>query len=388
MIEYSQYYTNQVFSRILVNSIDAESPISVLDIGVGDGSLTKAAIERWRNANFFAVDIDKKNCELIKNISNGIFIANANGLDPDFSKKLKIKIGSIDIAICNPPYGRINNSTEYKKLFYQTKLDNCINFKKIPVDIVFLANNLSLLKKGGHLGIILPDGILTRKDYKPIRQNILLNNKVKCIIQLPDNIFKGTEARTHILILEKGSSSKEKVPLFNSDKDGNYQSTLINVPKSDLVERMDYTYHKWLIERGSQTGITLKDLGAEVKRGSLSHKQTKSMYSSYIHTTNMCEIDYESDQLRDFPGNHITCKEGDILLARVGRCVGKVSVLEAGEFIITDCVYRLRLPKNQSNYVLAYLKSSIGKKWLNIISHGVCAKVISKEDLLNLSIPQ
>lgn len=388
MIEYSQYYTQQIFSRLLINSIDFDTPISILDMGVGDGALTKAALERWHNAQYFAVDIDKKNCELIRNISDSIFIANEDGLDPDISKKLQVKVGSIDVAICNPPYGMISNSSIYKKLFYQTKLKSCLTLKKIPVDIVFLANNLSLLKKGGQLGIILPDGILTRKDLKNVRQDILLNNNIKCIIQLPDKIFKGTEARTHILILEKGHSRNNVVSLLLADKHGNYINSLLHVSKWDLIERMDYSYHAWKKNRLNRRGITLKDIGAEINRGSLSHKQTKSMYSNYIHTTNMNNINYEFDKSYVFPNNYITCKKGDILLARVGkRCIGKLAVVKKGEYIITDCVYRIRVPNEYSQRVFAYLSSDLGKEWLNVMAHGVCAKVVSKEDLLNLSIP-
>lgn len=59
------------------------------------------------------------------------------------------------------------------------------------------------LRDGRELGIILPDSVMTNHYYNDLRKDLLFNHNIKCIIQLPDNIFNKTEARTHILIIQK-----------------------------------------------------------------------------------------------------------------------------------------------------------------------------------------
>ena len=81
-------------------------------------------------------------------------------------------------------------------------------------------------------------------------------------------------------------------------------------------------------------------------------------------------------------------REGDILLARVGkRCIGKVAIIESGRINISDCVYRIRPPEGMAEYLLDSFLSDKGQRWFEAHAHGVCAKVISKRDLLQFPVP-
>ncbi len=383
----SQYYTQQIYSKLLINTIDVEYPAMILDMGVGDGSLTKAALERWNAAQYFAVDIDSKNCEIIKSVSDSIVIVNEDGLDPSINKKLKIKVGTIDVAICNPPYGTILNEETFNILYKRAKLNSCITLKRVPLDVVFLANNLSMLKEGGQLGIILPDGVLTRKDLRGLRRELMNNHTIKSIIQLPDNIFKGTEARTHILILSKGQSNYKKVNVMFANENGEIKNVL-HVDKNDLIDRMDYSFHLWKSEQTLSIGKSLLDLGVHISRGSYTHKDIKRLGVNYIHTTNIFDEQINSILLPEEYKAKIYALKGDILMARVGkRCIGKIAYIEKGEYLITDCIYRLRVPPKYRKVIWNYLNSKEVNTWMNVSAHGVCSKVISKEDLLNLRIP-
>jgi len=388
MIELSQYYTQQLFSRLLVNSIDFDLPSVILDIGVGDGSLTKAALDRWVNAKFIAIDIDKKNCENLRTYSDLIIIANEDGLDPSINRKLKIKFGSVDVAICNPPYGLIVNEKLYEPIFKRANLNSCLKLKRIPSDIVFFANNISMLRQGGQLGIILPDGVLTRKDLKDLRKDIIYNHTLKFIIQLPDNIFKGTEAKTHILILSKGKSNYSHVNLMLADENGQCSNAL-RIDKFKLIERMDYSYHLGNSQNKERRGENLRDIGVVINRGSFTHKELKILCIDHLHTTNINNIDFESDSIPVQFQSKVTVSHDDIIMARVGkRCIGKIARIQSGEYLISDCLYRIRVPKPFLSKVWEFLNSLDGINWMNSVAHGVCSKVISKEDLLNLQLPE
>lgn len=87
MNQYSQYFTNNIYSKLLIDNIDISEPKLVLDLGIGDGALTKAAILKWANAKFLAIDVDKEKCNSMKHFSNKIKIIQQDGLAPDLKQK-------------------------------------------------------------------------------------------------------------------------------------------------------------------------------------------------------------------------------------------------------------------------------------------------------------
>jgi len=386
MINYSQYYTNNIYSQLLVEKIDIESPGLILDMGVGDGSLTKAAIRRWSEANYIAIDLDQRNCDAMQGFSSRLRIIREDGLKPNLNESLKIKVGSVDVAICNPPYQKIKAHKSQEIIFTRANLNSCINNKNITSDIVFLANNLSLLKENGYLGIILPDGLLTRADLQNLRADLLYNHTLKYIIQLPDKIFNKTEARTHIIILSKGKSQYSKVTLLLANSRGEYTDQ-IEIQKEYLVERMDFNFHKWKLLNKIK-GITFGDIKVEITRGSFTHKELKEMDIEYFHTIHFNNNIFLNFNKRENNWkNKIFAESGDILMARVGkRCAGKLAIIEHGSSILSDCVYRIRVPELYRKIAWDLLNSNFGRDWIKVHSHGVCAQVISKKDLLNFPV--
>jgi len=80
-------------------------------------------------------------------------------------------------------------------------------------------------------------------------------------------------------------------------------------------------------------------------------------------------------------------RAGDILLARVGRNLEeKVCSVTRGFVAISDCVFVLRVQAEYRKRVLSRLLSADGRKTLSALSHGVGARFITVESLLNLTI--
>ena len=61
---------------------------------------------------------------------------------------------------------------------------------------------VNLLKNGGKLAIVLPDGILSNSSLKPVRDFLLDNMIIKSIISLPASTFKpyGAGVKTKIVM--------------------------------------------------------------------------------------------------------------------------------------------------------------------------------------------
>jgi hypothetical protein len=304
-----------------------------------------------------------------------------NGLDYFIGEKLNLKLGSIDVAVCNPPYLKLNPNIQYQQL-----LSECGFTSPIPIlttDIIFLAQNIRFLKLGGTLGIILPDGLLTSHLYERFRDDLLKNHTLDAIIQLPNSVFNKTEARTHIIILKKGQTKNIKnVDLYKVDQQGNFIDNL-RVNREKLIYRMDFDFHRWKPQ--NNTFRSLASVDATIIRGNLSRKDLLSKNIFHFHTTDFKTYnneaffdEYVSDE------NLVYAKTNDILIARVGtRCIGKVCIIRSGFIPISDCIYCVRVSNLYIEDFWKELNSNNGAAWFKAHAHGVCSQVISKRDLSN-----
>ncbi len=231
-----RFYTEQRISRLLISSIVQPEPKYVLDLGVGRGSLLRAAYERWGKAEFLGTEIDQNGIGEIKKELPFACLFRADGLSCRLPSALKLRVGSIDVAICNPPYQRVKPTRDIRKIFEKAGLQGCWKLPTVTSDIVFLAQNIQMLREGGELGIILPDSLLTGHNFSVLRELLLVRHRVLGIIQLPDKIFSRTEARTHILLLRKGEDSYKQSPslcggLFRRNNGSYYYSNRVACQK-------------------------------------------------------------------------------------------------------------------------------------------------------------
>lgn len=382
-----RFYTSDSISSLLISNLETNKPKRILDLGIGDASLTIAAYARWDKAKYFATEIEPKKANAIEKKLAFVKVLNCDTLAPNASTKLKVNFGSIDIAICNPPYVRVDNKEKYDGLFKSVGCKKFSKLSRITSEIVFFAHNLKLLKHDGELGIIVSDSLITGKEFKIFRETIFEKFNVRRIIQLPDKIFNKTEARTHIIFIGKSKPEKKNCELFYSNMLGQLSEKLI-VENSQLIERMDYQFHNANIH-STNNCKTLKQIGAIIRRGKFSYKQLRESNLNFFHSIHFKEngIKLFCENPKEKNDNNYTAIVGDILMCRVGkRVVGKVAIIKSGSIINSDCIYRITVPKQYRNVVLKSFLSEEGKLWLKTYAHGVCAQVISKSDLENFPL--
>ncbi|RZK39077.1 MAG: hypothetical protein EOO90_20040 [Pedobacter sp.] len=389
MNELAQFFTKEVFSILLANSIKINDPKIVIDLGIGDGSLTSAAQKRWKNAQFCGVDLDKNRVESLNVTHSNVNLFNLNSLDLNLSKKINIKVGSVDIAVCNPPYLNLEKTEKYSQLLTKSGLKNSVKLISYTTDLLFIAQNLSLLKKGGILGIILPAGLISGHNFELFRKDLVSNHSIENIIELESKIFKRTEAKTFILILKKGCPKKDLVLISKANKKGEITDSFA-VPKDDLVYRMDFDYHANKKTLNS-SGKSLANLVESIKRGNISNLDLRRIGLPYFHTTDFKKHDgrlfTENNSYNNLDKQPLLAMQGDILIGRVGKtCHRQILIVESGCIAISDCVYRIRSSKKNQKRIIDYLQSEEGITNLKILKHGVCAQVISLKNLANLLI--
>jgi len=82
---------------------------------------------------------------------------------------------------------------------------------KIKTEILFIERCLSLLKPGGRLGIVLPEGIFNNPSLAYVREYCENRAFIRAVVSLPEETFlsSGTTVKTSLLFLQK-FTSKEK----------------------------------------------------------------------------------------------------------------------------------------------------------------------------------
>jgi len=142
--------------------------------------------------------------------------------------RTKIKDNSFDIVLTNPPFGAkiyVDDERILKnfKLARRWKKDKHGKWQMLPEinkqvpQVLFIERCLQLLKPGGKMAIVLPDGIFGNPSYAYIWEYIREEAIILAIISLPPETFlPSTHTKTSVLLLQKklNSDTTEDYPIF------------------------------------------------------------------------------------------------------------------------------------------------------------------------------
>ena len=134
-----------------------------------------------------------------------------------------------EVIVSNPPYSTKWKGDDDITLINDPRFAPAgVLAPKSKADLAFIMHSLSWLASNGTAAIVCFPGVMYRGGAeKKIRQYLIDNNYVDCIIQLPDNLFFGTSIATCIMVLKKAKkdnctlfidATKECVKVTNSNK--------------------------------------------------------------------------------------------------------------------------------------------------------------------------
>ena len=139
-----------------------------------------------------------------------------------------------ELIVSNPPYSIKWEGDDNPILINDPRFAPAgVLAPKGNADFAFIMHSLSWLSANGVAAIVCFPGIMYRGSGKKnnaerkIRQYLIDNNFVDCVIQLPANLFFGTPIATCIMVLKKGKTdnktlfidaSKECVKVTNNNK--------------------------------------------------------------------------------------------------------------------------------------------------------------------------
>jgi len=263
--EGGQFFTPPNIVKFMVNYLDPEPNSKVLDPACGHGGFLLETKELF----WSKIDDEEEKVELISNlhgIDKDLFLARICKLyleilsggqsnvfcedSLDFKNyrtqaKIVIKNNLFDVILTNPPFGAkipINNKdllNEYE--FGHVWKNNNGNWEKLdkivkqqPPQILFIERCIQLLKEGGKLGIVLPEGIFGNPSDRYIWEYLESNGKILGIVSLDQNTFQPyTCNKASILFFQKLKKIPDDYKLdfaiinnVGHDKDGKTQYIL------------------------------------------------------------------------------------------------------------------------------------------------------------------
>jgi type I restriction enzyme M protein len=111
-----------------------------------------------------------------------------------------------ELIVSNPPYSIKWAGNDNPLLINDPRFAPAgVLAPKSKADLAFIMHSLSWLATNGTAAIVCFPGIMYRGGAeKKIRQYLVDNNYIDCIIQLPSNLFFGTSIATCIMVMKKG----------------------------------------------------------------------------------------------------------------------------------------------------------------------------------------
>ena len=224
-----EFFTPQTVSKLLARLVmDGKTKINkVYDPTCGSGSLLLQMKKQFEDhiieEGFFGQEINMTNFNLAR---MNMFLHNVN------YNNFSIRRGD---TLLNPlhrdekPFDAIVSNPPYSIKWVGDGDPTLINDERFApagklapksyADYAFIMHSLAYLSSKGRAAIVCFPGIFYRKGAeKTIRQYLVDNNFIDCIIQLPENLFFGTSIATCILVMAK-NKTENKILFIDASKE-------------------------------------------------------------------------------------------------------------------------------------------------------------------------
>ena len=245
-----QFFTPRNVVKMMVDIINPKEGEMLIDPACGSGGFIIEALRHlWNNLNeraelyhwsqynlleekinvantcirgidkdYFLAKIAKAYMAIMGDGKGGVFCEDSLERPENWSSKTrqKVALGEFDVVLTNPPFGAKMPVTGQDKLSqyelaHKWKMSkNSQRWERMKLkekeapQILFIERCFQLLKKGGRLAIVLPDGVFGNAQYGYIRQFIMERFRLIAVIDIPLETFQpNTGTKTSILVAQK-----------------------------------------------------------------------------------------------------------------------------------------------------------------------------------------
>ncbi|RJP53405.1 MAG: N-6 DNA methylase [Anaerolineaceae bacterium] len=237
-----QFFTPKSLVKAIIAVLHPASDAKIIDPACGTGGFLVEAqafqadnftdLEKQQVGKFIGIDKDKDLCRLAEATLEIVapergLILNFNSLDIKTLMKLPESQSpfNADYVLTNPPFGAKIKITEqnilkqfrlgYKWLYSDSGWlqENQLRDAQDP-QILFIELCIKLLKPGGQMGIVLPEGVFGNTNTGYVWDYIRSQGNIVALLDCPRTTFQpSTDTKTNVLFFEKfkiGSSSNKE----------------------------------------------------------------------------------------------------------------------------------------------------------------------------------
>jgi len=286
--ELGQFMTPASVARFMASMFPATKlrTCRLLDAGAGIGALTSAFLDRWSSSDGLNFQTVKAEAYEIDDTMRG-HLEHALAA---YSKRLPlsyeifsddfIKVAVLQTmgerrfthAILNPPYRKINSSSEHRLYLRQAGIET------VNLYSAFVALALSLLKSNGQLVAIIPRSFCNGPYYRPFREFVLRHAALHQIHLFASRTkaFKGDDVlQENVIIHIERSGTQGSVTVSNSTDDTFFDFTTHEHPFNRIVFPDDgqkfihvpTSPGRNVLELSSGVRFSLADIGIGVSTG-------------------------------------------------------------------------------------------------------------------------
>ena len=230
-----EYFTPYPIVRLAIQMIQPNINEKIIDPACGSGGFLTEAMRYMKHEKIeVESDFEKVNISGIE-FNPDIALSAKLLLEMEGGRSADIKCanafdcdefdGKYDVVLTNPPFGnkgKITDSSILNKFDLGKRVNkddyeykNEVLLPQAP-EILFIEKSINLLRPGGRVAIVLPEGILHNFSSKFVRSWVERNAIVKAVVSLPQETFVpfGTGIKTSLLVLQKKVENEVSKHIF------------------------------------------------------------------------------------------------------------------------------------------------------------------------------
>lgn len=277
-----EFYTPQQVSTILsrIVTLDCQDPSTghkrelrnVLDFACGSGSLLLNVNNQMREhggkigkiygqeKEITTFNLARMNM-LLHGLHDSEFeIFHGDTLANDWTmlkESNPVKPVTFDAVVANPPFSLKWEPDD--ETSQDPRFQNYGVAPKSAADFAFLLHGFNYLSDGGTMAIILPHGVLFRGGAEAkIREKLIHDDNIDCIIGLPSNLFFSTGIPVCIIVLKKCRKSDDV--LFINAAECYEKGKKQNVLNPEHIDKIVEAYRKRTEEERFSRRVSLKEI--------------------------------------------------------------------------------------------------------------------------------
>lgn len=267
-----EFYTNRTVVHLMTEMLKPQSGESIYDPTCGSAGMLISAIaylkdqgQEWRNVKIYGQEINALTSAIgrmnlfLHGVKDFEIINDDTLKAPAFIDHGQLK--QFDLVLANPPY---SIKQWDRDAFSADKYGR--NFLGTPpqgrADYAFFQHILkSLVPKTGRCAILFPHGVLFRDEEKAMREKLVLNDLVECVIGLGPNLFFNSPMEACIIVCRTHKEvSRRGQVLFIDAKNEVTRKNAESYLEEDHIQRIAEAYTAFVEEDGFSAAASIDEI--------------------------------------------------------------------------------------------------------------------------------